>query len=237
MARLPTAVVFDLDGTLIDSASDLHTAAARLLAEEGLPPPSLAAVRGMIGEGVGRLVERLFAAADTPLGASELERLSERFRALYLERPCVSTELLPGARSALEALAEAGHRLGLCTNKPGRHTGVILEALGITPLLPVVVAGDSLPVRKPDPAPLLLALDRLGVPPERSLFVGDSAIDARTARAAGTGLVLVDGGYAHEPLAALAPDVLIPTLKALPAAVAAWVPALASTGQRAGSGR
>ncbi len=222
------AVVFDLDGTLIDSAPDLHLAANRLLAEEGLPPVGADAVRMMVGEGVGRLVERLFAAVAAPLSPGDAGRCTERFRALYLERPCTGTTVLPGAYEALAALESGNVPMGLCTNKPVAHTRAILAALALERYFPVVVGGDSLPVRKPDPAPLLHAVAALHARPEASVFVGDSAIDFRTARAAGTAIVLVDGGYAHEPLDRLAADAHIPTLKALPRTLAQLRPALAA---------
>ncbi len=214
------AVVFDLDGTLIDSAPDLHVAATRLLAEEGLEAVGVDAVRRMIGEGVGVLVERLFAAHDLTLSPAASARCTERFRALYLEQPCTLTTLLPGAVEVPEVLAAAGVPLGLCTNKPVAHTRRILDTLDLARVFRVVVGGDSLKMRKPHPAPLLHALAGLGVEPTAAAFVGDSAIDHRTARAAGTASVLVDGGYAHEPLAALAADALIPTLEVLPRTLA-----------------
>ena len=221
MAGRSSAVVFDLDGTLIDSAPDLHVAAARLLAEEGLADVGLDAVRHMVGEGVGRLVERLYAASGQAADGLRIEAATARFRDLYLEQPCTLTTVLPGADAALARLAERGLPVGLCTNKPLRHTAVILETLELGRYFRTIVAGDSLPFRKPDPRPLLLALARLDRQPNEAVFVGDSAIDYRTARAAGTAIVLVDGGYGAEPTTGLAADARIPTLQALPAALQA----------------
>jgi len=200
------AVVFDLDGTLIDSVPDLHPAVNRLLAEEGQAPLSLDAVALMVGEGATRLVQRAFAAFDIPLSDSAAARYTERFREIYLEAPCTHTTLMPHARDALDRLAERGVKLGLCTNKPVAHTDVILERLDLTRYFAAIIGGDSLAARKPDPAPLLATLAPLAAPASGSVFVGDSATDRDTARAAGVAAVLVEGGYTAVPVRSLEAD-------------------------------
>jgi phosphoglycolate phosphatase len=216
------AVVFDLDGTLVDSVPDLHPAVNRLLAEEGLPPVSRDAVAAMVGEGASRLVQRAFAAVDVRLSDTAARRYTERFRDLYLEAPCTHTTLMPHAGAALERLARRGVKLGLCTNKPVAHTRVILERLELAAYFAAVVGGDSLAVRKPDPAPLLATLAPLGAAPARSVFVGDSVTDRDTARAAGVRAVLVEGGYTDVPVRALAADAHAASLAELDALLETW---------------
>ncbi len=216
----PKAVVFDLDGTLIDSLPDLHVAVNRLLAEEGQPALAREAVGRMVGEGAGRLVQRAFAAVGIRLSDAAGARYTERFRALYLDEPCVRTTPMPQARETLERLARRGVGRGLCTNKPLAHTRVILDRLEFAPLLDAVIAGDSLAVRKPDPAPLLATIAALGAGPADSVFVGDSRIDRDTAAAAGVRLVLVEGGYTDVPVRTLSADVHITGLGELDDALA-----------------
>ena len=216
------AVVFDLDGTLVDSVPDLHPAVNRLLAEEGLPPVSRDAVAAMVGEGAGRLVQRAFAAVDVQLSDAAAHRYTDRFRDLYLKAPCTHTTLMPHAGTALERLARRGVKLGLCTNKPVAHTRVILERLELAGYFGAVVGGDSLAVRKPDPAPLLATLAPLGAAPSRSVFVGDSVTDRDTARAAGVRAVLVEGGYTDVPVRALAADAHAASLDELDALLETW---------------
>lgn len=200
------AVVFDLDGTLVHSIPDLHPAVNRLLAEEGQPPVSLEALTTMVGEGATRLVQRAFAAVDIELSEAAAARYTERFRQIYLEAPCTYTTAMPHARELLARLAGRGVKLGLCTNKPLAHTRVILERLELADHFGAVVGGDSLVARKPDPAPLLATLAALGADARGSVFVGDSAVDRDTARAAGVAVVLVDGGYSAVPVRALEAD-------------------------------
>jgi phosphoglycolate phosphatase len=201
-----SAVIFDLDGTLVHSVPDLHVAVNRLLAEEGQPPVPLDAVAAMVGEGASRLVQRAFAAVDIRLSDTAAGYYTERFRELYLEEPCARTTLMPHARRTLDALAERGIELGLCTNKPVAHTRVILDRLALADYFPAVIGGDSLAVRKPDPAPLLATLAPLAAAPAASVFVGDSVTDRDTAHAAGVKAVLVEGGYTDVPVRELAAD-------------------------------
>jgi phosphoglycolate phosphatase len=200
------AVVFDLDGTLIDSVPDLHVAVNRLLAEEGQPPLPLDAVSRMVGQGPARLVQRAFASVDIQLSDGAAARYTARFRELYLEEPCARTTLMPHARTVLDRLARRGAKLGLCTNKPVAHTRVIVEQLDLARYFSAVIGGDSLAVRKPDPAPLLATLAPLHAEAAASVFVGDSVTDLETARAAGVQALLVEGGYTDVPVRSLAAD-------------------------------
>ncbi len=217
------AVVFDLDGTLIDSAPDLLTAANRLLLEEGQPALDIAQVRQMVGEGVAPLVGRVFAAVGIGLSAPALERYTARFRDLYLEEPCRLTTPITGAEACLGALADAA-TLALCTNKPLAHTQAILDGLSLARYFKSVVGGDSLPVRKPDPAPLLAAIAAAGATPATSVFVGDSEIDLATGHAAGVPVILVEGGYTSTPVTALPAAARARSLSDVPGLVRALAP-------------
>ena len=194
------AVVFDLDGTLIDSAKAIQSIGDRLLADHGLAPLGAAEARSFIGGGAAKFVERAFAAR----GGGDLADLAaavERFEAYYAEADPLENTPMPGADAALRALAEAGVSLGLCTNKPAAPTRSVVEALGWSDLLSAVVTGDCLPVKKPDPAPLRLAARRLGGGP--FLYVGDSEVDAEAAGRAKTPFLLYTEGYRKSPIQTL----------------------------------
>ena len=189
------AVIFDLDGTLIDSAPDLHAAASAFLAERGLGPVTLAEVREFIGEGVPRLVARCLAAAGAPAKGRELTAAVERYRAIYAAEPVRLTRPYDGVEATLGGLSARGLLLGVCTNKPEGVSRDIVSRLGLDRHLRVLVGGDTLKAMKPDPAPLLHAVRLLGAAPAEVLYVGDSGTDADTAGAAGIAFALYSGGY------------------------------------------
>jgi phosphoglycolate phosphatase len=196
------AVLFDLDGTLVDSAPDLVGALDALLAAHGREPVGLAEGRTMIGEGAARLVERGFAArGGLP---APLAELVPDFVARYEDRLVDLTRPYPGAADALAAMAARGLPLGLCTNKPDRATHRILEALDLARFFACVIGGDG--IRKPAPDPVLRCLAGLGAAPGEALFVGDSPVDHAAARAAGIRLALVSFGYTAVPARELGAD-------------------------------
>lgn len=190
-------MVFDLDGTLIDSAPGMRAAACAMLADLDLPQPDLATVIGFVGNGAPKLVERclLWAGAVPEAHPGALEDFLDH----YTRDPLSGTTVYDGARDLLAALAARGTRLGLCTNKPEVPTRAILDAFDLGPFASVV-GGDTLPKRKPDPAPLLRVISDLGVTAVATLYVGDSITDWLTARAAGVRYVHVDGGYQTGPI-------------------------------------
>lgn len=194
----PALIVFDLDGTLIDSAADLAAAINGMLADLGRAPLTVPEVRAMIGDGVAMLVSRALAARQCehvdPALASRL------FTQHYESDATARTTVFPGAEDALKTLHAASIPLAICTNKPARITGVILQALGLTGYFARVVGGDSLPFRKPDPRVMLALLEAFGVHPEEALLVGDSEVDAATAAAARVPFVLMTHGYHRGPL-------------------------------------
>ncbi len=192
------AIVFDLDGTLIDSAPDLHAALNQVLAEERTGPVTLEQTRGFIGHGIAHLVHaaRLACGIDPDReGAMTVSMFSH-----YMAAPARLSRPYPGAIACLDALLANGHPLGLCTNKAIAPTRMILKELGLERFFSVVIGGDSVPQKKPDPAPLLAAFAPLGTP---HFYVGDSEVDAETAHAAGIPFALHTKGYRKTPLSEL----------------------------------
>lgn len=213
------AIVFDLDGTLVDTAADLHLVLAEVFAEAGLEAAEPPAVRNMIGDGARTLVERALVAAGNPAEPVLVDRLHDRFRSRYAAQPCRASTVYPGGRELLARLAAAGLRLGLCTNKPQAATLGLLEALNLSACFAAIVGGDVLPVRKPDPGHLVAVLQALAATPASTVMVGDSRNDLLTARGAGTPCVLVSFGYTAEPAAGLGADAVIDRLDELPTAL------------------
>lgn len=219
----PAAVVFDLDGTLIDSAPEIHGVANKVFQDKGLQPFPFETVRAAIGNGVGVLVSRLLQSqGQEPSGQLHTE-LVARFVKIYEEAFDLTT-LYPCVAEILTKLAKAGHPMGICTNKPEGPARAVLRHFGLDGHFQVVIGGDSLPTRKPDPAPLLAALKALNT--DRALFVGDSEVDAETAHAAGMPLALFTKGYRSAPVESLGAKVIFDDFGALPGLVAHLGPRL-----------
>ena len=191
-------LVFDLDGTLIDSRHDLADAANALIVEGGGQPLPVDAITAMVGEGAPLLVRRALKAAGLDL---DLREALPRFLELYDERLLVHTRLYDGTREALETLASRA-TLAILTNKPQHPTERILEGLGIAPFFRWVIGGDTPHGRKPDPGGLNHLMTLAGTATADTVMVGDSAIDLRTARAAGTRICLVRYGFGFHTAAA-----------------------------------
>ena len=214
-------IVFDLDGTLIDSAPDLQAIANALLAGEGAAPISLADVHQFIGEGVGVFVARMRAARGIPDSAQD--RLLADFVARY-DGAVDLTQPYPGMHAALAHLAQ-DHALGLCTNKLIGPTRTVLRHFDLERFFGAVLGGDSLPQRKPDPAPLDATFAALG--DGLRLYVGDSDTDAETARRAGVPFVLFTKGYRKSAVADLLHDAAFDDWAGLPGLVRAHLAAAA----------
>ncbi len=212
----PAAVVWDLDGTIIDSAPDLAAALNSLLEEHGKAPICEANVRQMIGNGVAKLIERGFAESGVVVGPTELQSLQPRFMSIYTPRASQLSELYPGAQSAIQAFHDSGVAQAICTNKPESVSREILKDMNLAQYFEFVVGGDSLEHRKPHPLPLQACLNALGTSVDSTLMIGDSAVDAETARAVGMTIGLVTHGYAREPVETLGADFLISNLATLP---------------------
>jgi phosphoglycolate phosphatase len=196
-----TALIFDLDGTLIDSAPDIHAAVARTLAEEDAAPLPLGEIRSFIGNGVPALIARVMAARGETPDEIRARELSARFMRHYQAAPVEHTTLYAGVAEALDILDDAGHRIGLCTNKPAATARAILAAFGIGHHFAALVGGDSLAERKPHPAPLYATWHALGG--GDVACVGDSEVDAAAAAAAGMPLLLFTQGYRKTPIGQL----------------------------------
>lgn len=203
------AILFDLDGTLVDSAEDLRAALNTLLGEIGLRSIEAAEIGGMIGDGVLKLVERGLVAANGDGG--QKEALLPRFLEIYEAAAAASTCTYPGVPETLAELDRRRFKIALVTNKPVLATGKILRALSLEKFFPVVVGGDSLPYRKPHPAPLLEAARQLGVDVTRTVMVGDNIHDVEAAHAAGMRCVAVGYGYHHRPPSEFNAEYLIET--------------------------
>ncbi|SEQ08668.1 phosphoglycolate phosphatase [Ectothiorhodospira magna] len=214
----PKMVLIDLDGTLVDSVPDLSFSVDRMMEALDMPVRGEAKVRHWVGNGVERLIKRALtddmeAEPDPDL----YERALALFMDIYRDNNTHRSQLYPGVREGLEALAEAGIRLGCVTNKPARFTAPLLRAMDIDRFFELVLAGDTLPQKKPDPAPLLYAAHQFDVHPKDALMVGDSRSDVKAARAAGFGIVCVSYGYNHgQDIRAQKPDAVIDSLEQLP---------------------
>jgi phosphoglycolate phosphatase len=190
------AVMVDLDGTLLDTIHDLANAANDMLREMGYAPLPVETEKSFVGKGLHNLIRRcLAAAAGGEPGAALFERAVPVYEEAYLADLAVHTRPFPGVVEGLDALRGAGFPLACVTNKAGRFTRPLLEHTGLAPYFQLVLAGDTLPRKKPDPLPLLHASRHFGVEPRELLLIGDSLNDAQAARAAGCPVFCVPYGY------------------------------------------
>ncbi len=217
----PAAVVFDLDGTLVDSRGDIVAALNHALQGTNRQPLPAIAIVGLIGDGARALCAR---AAQLAESSPEVDTLVERFIAYYEAHPVDLSRWAPGAVQALEDLAEIPElRLGICTNKPRSTTEAVLGALGVRTRFAGIYGGGDGPERKPAPGPLLALAERLSLAPKDLIMVGDGTQDIEAARRAGARSVAVSAGFTpRSQLLAAKPDVLIDTLADLPAVVRRW---------------
>jgi len=213
------AIIWDLDGTLVESAPDLATALNTLLNEQGHYGHTVDAVRPMIGGGVALLIERGFKAAGAPLDETERDALIPRFMEIYRDCCTESTSLVPHARESLLNFYNAGLLQGLCTNKPLEMTEQILNTLDIIGFFGSIVAGDTTAEKKPHALPLLTCLEQLEVRPEQAIMIGDSGADVGAARSAGVPVILVPDGYTGVPATSLGADYVVGSLADLPASI------------------
>ena len=212
-------LLFDLDGTLVDTLPDLTNALNEVLRERGHEPLSPSQVKPMIGDGMPTLLARGFAARGA--GAAEAVAMQPRFIEIYEGSATDLSRPYPGVPETLAALRDAGYRTAVCTNKPQHATQAVLSGMGLEALFDGYAGGDRYPVRKPDPGHLLNLIAELGGDPRRAAMIGDSENDAASAHAAGLPLVLMRYGYARIDPAELAPQLVLDRFDELPAALAA----------------
>jgi phosphoglycolate phosphatase len=202
-------IVFDLDGTLIDSLPDVAEAMNRMLAADGRRPITLDEARQMIGSGAAVLVERAFAATGAALEPSRAAALTRDYTAAYEATPVILTAPYDGVATMLETLRRAGLRLGICTNKPEAVAREVLARLALDRFFEALVGPERVAARKPDPRHLLATIEALDAAPQSSVYVGDSPIDIACARAACVPVIGAAYGYGGVAPAALGADVVI----------------------------
>ena len=212
-------VIFDLDGTLVDSAPDLADALDTVLVEQGLAPVGLAGTRALIGHGIAALVRGALIQRGCNPGEAEFSAVLERFLHLYGGQLSAKTQAYPGVGQALSALRHAGWRLVVCTNKREDFSRRILEDLGLLPEFDVIAGPDTFGVAKPDPAHLTRTLPQASPGPHLAIVVGDSAVDVAAARAAGLPVIAVAWGYARRPAFELGADEVVDNFEQVPATV------------------
>jgi phosphoglycolate phosphatase len=229
MPQAVRAAIFDLDGTLADSAPDIAAALNRALRASGHAVLPVADVVAMVGHGAQRLCERALSASGVGADSAATERLLADFLAAYAAAPCVETRLYPGALETLQALRADGWRLAVCTNKPQALADPIVAALGIAPCFDAVVGGRAGLALKPAPDMLRLAIVEAGAQAGiktamRAVMIGDSAADCSAGQAAGVPVVLLAHGYSSAPVASLGADAMLDGFAGLTAALDSVLP-------------
>ena len=220
MSSPPPIAVFDLDGTLADTAPDLIWTLNAIMAQEGLPAVPLEDARELIGSGARAMISKGYERAGLELVPARLDTLFKEFLVIYGEHLCDGSRLFPGVVEALDGLEDRGYRLAVCTNKVEAHSLRLLEALGVARRFAAICGRDSFPYFKPDPRHLTLTIEQAGGDAARAVMVGDSRTDIATAKAAGIPVVGVTFGYTDTPVEELEPDVVIDHYDRLADAVA-----------------
>jgi phosphoglycolate phosphatase len=205
----PDAIVFDLDGTLIDSVPEVAAALNHVLADFGRRQLSVNETLGMVGEGAVATLEHAFIATGAALDDGQIPKIMATYLAAYKDARGANTIIYPGVRPVLEQLRSAGVAMSICTNKPAATTTTTLEGLGLLEFFPRIVCPDDTLYRKPDGRHVLDCLDLDGKHSARAVLVGDSETDMAAARDAGIGFIAVSYGYSHVPIEDLHADVVI----------------------------
>jgi len=218
----PHMILIDLDGTLVDSVPDLAYCVDELMVRLGRSPHGEAVVRNWVGNGVERLVRRaLTGTLDGEPSEADFDRAYPIFLDLYAENTSKRSVLYPGVRDGLDYLLTNGYPLGCVTNKAAQFTLPLLKDLGVLNVFGLVVSGDTLPEKKPHPAPLLHAAAHFGVEPAEALMIGDSVSDVKAARAASFSIICMSYGYNHgQDIRAAEPDAVIDSMAELKGLIA-----------------
>lgn len=212
-------VLIDVDGTLVDSVPDLSYCVDEMMKQLDLSTHGEDSVRNWVGNGVERLVRRaLIGKLDGEPDESLFEKAYPMFMQLYADNTSKRSVLYPGVKEGIDYLKSSGYMLGCVTNKAAQFTEPLLKDMGLYNEFQIVVSGDTLPKKKPDPAPLLHAADFFGVSPEESMMLGDSVSDVKAARAAGFQIICMSYGYNHgQDIRDANPDAVIDSMTELPA--------------------
>lgn len=216
-ALADASIIFDLDGTLVDSAPDLARALNETMDIEGLPHLTVAQVRKLVGQGALKLIERAAARAGVTFSSERLETLTKAFIELYRADIARSTTIFPGVEDALKELAGAGAKLAVCTNKRTDLAIQLLEALGLAQHFSAIVGADAVANKKPHPEHFRAAVQRAGGAVHRSVMIGDTAADVGAAKGASAPIILVRFGYAEDEVDQLGADAVLDRFHDIPA--------------------
>ena len=219
-------IVFDLDGTLIDTAPDLVDTLNVVFAREGWPPVPYETARNLIGGGARGMIARGIAAEGIAVTPAKVEQLFADFIAHYTKHIADRSQPFPGLTDALDVLASGGCRFAVCTNKLERLSVLLLKHLKLADRFAAICGQDTFGMQKPDPEVLRRTIAAAGGSLTHAIMIGDSLTDIRTARAAGIPVIAVDFGYSERPVSELGPDRIISHFAQLPSAIAAILPAI-----------
>lgn len=219
-APKPTAVLFDLDGTIVDSAPDVAHSVSIAFAEIGRPPVSVETIKSLVGMGAPSLIKDALTMNGASTTPEETESVTKRFLQTYSENPVVHSALYPGALESIEAVRGRGVPIAICTNKPEKTTFPVMDAFGLADLFPIVLCGDRAKIRKPNGAHIIETLEMMNIHDTAGVvMIGDSENDIYAAQDAGVASVCVTFGYCHEPIEQMNPTVTIDTLHDLGPAI------------------
>jgi phosphoglycolate phosphatase len=218
-------IVFDLDGTLVDTAPDLINALNHVLHREGLPAVPIRSARTMIGAGARKMIERGLEAEGRMVSVADMDRMTADFIGFYADNIAVESRPFEGLEASLDHLASAGHALAVCTNKLEWLSKRLLDQLGLSRRFAAICGADTFGVQKPDPTILRETVARAGGKLTASIMVGDAGTDVGVARRAGVPVIGVSFGYTDVPIAELKPDRLIHHMRDLPAAASSLMAA------------
>jgi phosphoglycolate phosphatase len=216
-------LVFDLDGTLVDTAPDLVDTLNVVFEREGMPPVPYDEARMMIGGGAKAMLVRGLEAEGRAVTSELLDRLFSDFLAYYADHIAVRSRPFPGLIDALDTLATRGHTFAVCTNKLEALSVLLLKELGLAGRFAAICGQDTFGIQKPDPEVLRRTIASAGGTPDNAVMIGDSATDIRTAQAAGIPVIAVDFGYSERPVAEFGPDRVISHFSQLPHEISALV--------------
>jgi phosphoglycolate phosphatase len=225
-SRTAPLVVFDLDGTLIDTAPDLVATLNVVFEREGLPSVPYTTARKLIGGGAKAMIARGIEAEGRTISPARLEQLFADFIVHYTEHIADQSRPFPGLTGALDTLSASGHRFAVCTNKLERLSVLLLQQLRLAERFDAICGQDTFGIQKPNPEVLTRTIAAAGGRPGHAIMIGDSETDIRTARAANIPVVAVDFGYSERPVAEYAPDRVIGHFSQLPEQIAALTAAI-----------